>query len=104
LTAPISHSGGLTFTAGTTTLTLGDFVIDPVAGILYAHRSPVGRLPLFKVDLSAAVTTTPGIQAVVRGAKLSLTSEAAAALNSTFGVTAFAEGLTIGTADVVGVA
>ncbi|MEH3053388.1 MAG: hypothetical protein PGN13_05170 [Patulibacter minatonensis] len=104
LTAPITHSGGLTFTAGTKSLTVGDFTIDPVAGVLYAERTPVGRLPLFKVDLSGATTTTPGIQAVVSGAKLSLTAEAAGALNGTFGVTAFSAGLAIGTADVIGLA
>lgn len=102
LTAPITHSGGLTFTAGGKTLSVGDFTIDVAAGLLYAEKTPVGRLPLFKVDLSAATTTTPGIQVRVTGAKLSLTAEAAGALNSTFGVTAFAAGLTIGTADVVG--
>lgn len=103
-TAPITHSGGLVFSAGGKTLTVGDFTIDPVAGTLFAERTPVGRLPLFAVDLSGATVTTPGIQAVVGGAKLSLTAEAAGALNATFGVTAFTAGLAIGTADVVGLA
>lgn len=102
--APITHSGGLVFSAGGKTLTVGDFTIDPVAGVLYAERTPVGRLPLFAVDLSKAVVAAPGIQAIVGGAKLSLTAEAAGALNSTFGVTAFTAGLAIGTADVVGLA
>lgn len=104
LTAPITHSGGLTFTAGGKSLTVGDFTIDPRAGLLYAERTPVGRLPLFKVDLSGATTATPGIQVVLSGAKLSLTADAAGALNSTFGVTAFAENLAIGTAQVVALA
>lgn len=104
LTAPITHSGGLTFTAGGKSLTVGDFTIDPKAGLLYAERTPVGRLPLFKVDLSAATTATPGIQVVLSGAKLSLTADAAGALNSTFGVTAFTENLAIGTAQVVALA
>lgn len=102
--APITHSGGLVFSAGGKTLTVGDFTIDPVAGVLYAERTPVGRLPLFNVDLSGAAVTTPGIQAVVSGAKLALTSEGAGALNSTFGVAAFTAGLAIGTAEVVGLA
>lgn len=104
LTAPITHSGGLTFTAGGKSLTVGDFTIDPKAGLLYAERTPVGRLPLFKVDLSGATTTTPGIQVVLSGAKLSLTADAAGALNSTFGVTAFTENLAIGTAEVIALA
>jgi hypothetical protein len=102
--APITHSGGLTFSAGGKTLTVGDFTIDPAAGVLYAERTPVGRLPLFAVDLSGATVTAPGIQAVIAGAKLSLTAEAAGALNATFGVTAFTSGLAIGTAEVVGLA
>jgi hypothetical protein len=101
LTAPITHSGGLVFTAGGKTLTVADFTIDPAAGLLYAETTPVGRLPLFKVDLSAITTATPGIQVVVTGAKLSLTAQAAGALNSTFGVTAFTENLAIGTASIV---
>lgn len=104
LTAPITHSGGLTFKAGTTTLSVGNFTIDPTAGLLYAETSPVGRLPLFKVDLSGAVVSTPGKQVVVKGAVLSLTADAAGALNATFGVTAFTENLKIATADVVGLA
>ncbi|MBO9531987.1 MAG: hypothetical protein J7513_03320 [Solirubrobacteraceae bacterium] len=102
--APITHSGGLVFSGAGKTLTVGDFTIDPVAGVLYAERSPVGRLPLFGVDLSGATVTTPGVQAVVSGAKLALTADAAGALNATFGVTAFTAGLAIGTADVVGLA
>lgn len=101
LTAPITHSGGLTFTAGGKTLSVGDFTIDVAAGLLYAEKTPVGRLPLFKLDLGAAKTTTPGVQVRVTGVKLALTAGAAGALNATFGVTAFAENLTIGTADVV---
>lgn len=103
-TTPITHSGGLTFTAGTTTLSVGNFTIDAGAGLLYAETSPVGRLPLFKVDLSGATITKPGKQVVIKGAVLSLTATAAGALNSTFGVTAFTENLKIATADVVGVA
>ena len=38
--------------------------------------------------------------AVVRGAKVLLTSEAASALNAAFGTTALAGGLPLGTADV----
>lgn len=104
LTTPVTHAGGLTFSAGSTTLTVGDFTIDPAAGLLYAERSPVGRLPLFKVDLGAATTATPGIQVRLTGVKLSLTAAAAGALNQTFGVTAFAENLDIGTAEVVALA
>lgn len=102
LDRPITHSGGLVFSAGATSLTVGDFTIDPAAGILFAERTPVGRLPLLKLDLSGISTSTPGIQVRVDGAKLALTAEAAAALNQTFGTAALAEGLPIGTAQIVG--
>lgn len=102
LDQPITHSGGLVFSAGTTSLTVGDFTIDPKAGILYAERTPVGRLALLKVDLSGISTSTPGVQVRVDGAKLSLTADAAGALNSTFNTTALAENLPIGTAQIVG--
>lgn len=102
LDRPITHSGGLVFSAGATSLTVGDFTIDPKAGILYAERTPVGRLALLKVDLSAITTSTPGVQVRVDGAKLSLTADAASALNSTFNTTALAENLPIGTAQIIG--
>lgn len=102
LDKPITHSGGLVFSGGGTSLTVGDFTIDPAAGILYAERSPVGRLALLKVDLSAIETATPGVQVRVDGAKLALTADAAGALNQTFGTDALAEGVAIGTAQIVG--
>jgi len=105
----IAHSGGLNLKAGNTTVTLSDFVIDttgsaPVlTGLVTANGDLVARLPLFDI----ALTQTPVIknygvagQVTISGASLTLTSAAAAALNQAFGVSAFSQGIPIGTASV----
>ncbi len=95
LTAPITHSGGLTFTAGGKTLTVGDFTIDPTAGILFAERTPVGRLPLFQGRPVGRDHRDPGHPGGAQRRQAQPHLAAAGALNSTFGVTAFTENLTI---------
>lgn len=105
----IVHSGGLNLKAGNTTVTLSDFVIDttgsaPVlTGLVSVNGDVVVRLPLFNI----ALTQTPAIknygvagQVIISGAALSLTSQAASALNQAFGVTAFSQGIPIGTATI----
>ena len=57
------------------------------------------RVPL-TVDLAAARTGISNRTAVVRGAKVALSAESAAALNAAFGVSALKAGLPLGTADV----
>ena len=57
------------------------------------------RVPL-TVDLAGAKVGLSARTAVVRGAKVSLTTEAASALNAAFGTTALKAGLPLGTADV----
>jgi len=104
----IVHSGGLNLKAGNTTVTLSDFVIDttgsaPVLTGLVTANGDLARLPLFDI----ALTQTPVIknygvagQVTISGASLTLTSAAAAALNQAFGVSAFSQGIPIGTASV----
>lgn len=105
----IVHSGGLNLKAGNTTVTLSDFVIDatggaPVlTGLVSVDGNLVARLPLFAVTL----TQPPGVKNYgvagkfsLDGAILSLTGDAATALNQAFGVNAFAPGLPIGSASV----
>ncbi|MFT4036351.1 MAG: hypothetical protein QM679_12330 [Patulibacter sp.] len=102
LTAPITLSGGLQFTGATGTLTFTGFTLDPVAGVWYAEQSPSGRLPLFTVDRTAAKSVKRGAQLIVSGLALSLTAEAAAALNAALGTTAYSAGTAAGTATIVG--
>ena len=105
----IVHDGGLNLRAGDLTVNISSFVIDttgsaPVlTGLVKANDSLVGRIPLFDLALGAA----PQVQSYGRYGNLrinnvavTLNAEAAAALNSAFGVTAFTAGIPIGTARV----
>lgn len=105
----IVHAGGLNLKAGNTTVTLSDFVIDttgntPVlTGLVAANGNLVARVPLFSITLTQApVVKNYGVagQLSIPGAALSLTADAAAALNQAFGVSAFAQGIPVGTASV----
>jgi len=105
----IVHTGGLDLAAGALTVNLGSFVIDttgdsPVlTGLVKVNDSVVGRLPLFDLALSSAPVVKRAArvgQLRVGGVGLTLTGDAAAALNGVFGVTAFTAGIPIGTAHV----
>ena len=97
----ISHSGGLRFRAGHTTLTVNDFVIDTTKGVLTARVADTQtRIPLLKLDTSKAKISADGGCLTIGGVQASLTAEAATALNKTFHVTLFTGGLPIGVAKV----
>jgi hypothetical protein len=99
--ARIEHSGGLTFSAGASSLTATDFSVrvKGARGLLVAQ---VGgeSVPLLKLDLGAASVGRLGAATTIGGVKASLTKEAAAALNATFGVSLFTKGLLLGTVAV----
>ncbi|NNL84264.1 MAG: hypothetical protein HKP27_01345 [Myxococcales bacterium] len=73
----ILHNGGLTFSSGSDSLELGNFLIDLGQGQLFSQVGGVGAsdFPLFNIAPSA-----------VSDAELQLTPEAIAALDATFGV------------------
>jgi hypothetical protein len=103
----ILHAGGLKFQAGTTTVTLSGFSIDTtngavLTGLAAVNGDVVGRIPLFDVVLPAGLTLPlPECRRFhLEAAKLTLREEAAAALNASFAVSAFAAGLEIGTANI----
>jgi hypothetical protein len=108
----VAHSGGLSLTAGNTRVELTDFIIDTtgtprLTGLVTANNSIVGRIPLFNIALPASLTlplAAPAAnqQFVLHEARLTLTSDAATALNGAFNVTAFAAGLAIGSAAING--
>ena len=85
--AVIQHVGGLTFTAGETTVTIENFWIDTNtdANVVTGLVDDIGRVPLFTLGAS-----TP------QGISLLLTDIAAGYLNGAFGVTDFAAGVVIG--------
>jgi len=95
LAGTISHSGGLMFSAGGTDLEVTDFVIDTTAGSLVATAGG-DEIPLLAVDLTGVEQSDDDGTIVLDGITTSLTPEAAEALNTTFGVMLFEEGLSIG--------
>jgi hypothetical protein len=106
----ILHSGGLTLAAGDTRVALTSFIIENLGGhlrltgVVKANDTIVGRIPLFRIVLTEAPEVNPGSGGAshlsIKRAKVSLTEEAARALNGVFGVTAFKKGFPIGVARV----
>jgi hypothetical protein len=97
----IEHSGGLQFAAGGKKLGVQDFVIDTKKGVLTARVSGTKtRVSLLTLDLGKAHIAKSTGKAVVSNVRATLTGEAAAALNKTFGVKLFKKGLPIGVAKV----
>lgn len=83
--AVIQHVGGLSLTAGETTVTLGNFWIDTSEGVVTGIVDDSVRVPLFTLGASTA-----------QGVSLLLTEAAADYLNDAFAVSAFTEGLVLG--------
>jgi hypothetical protein len=103
LAGTIPHSGGLSFSAGATTVTVTDFVIDTTGDTpKLTARLGDQRVDLLTLDLSGLQQSASGRRITLGGVVAKLTDGAAAALNGAFGVSAFTGGLTIGTATVRG--
>lgn len=101
LAGTIDHSGGIKFSAGKKSLSVQDFVIDTRNGVLTAKVTGTStRIPLLKISLKNAHIAKGKSQVVVSNVNATLTGEAAAALNKTFGVKLFKKGLQIGVAKV----
>jgi hypothetical protein len=108
----VPHSGGLKLTRGATQVIISDFIIDTASGapkltgIVTANGSIVGRIPLFNLQLPALtlpLTLPPGPEVLlIEGSKVTLTQEAAAALNGVFATNAFVGGFNVGIASVYG--
>lgn len=113
--ANIPHSGSLILTAGATSVELSDFVIENtrsaagtlrLTGLVRANGALVGRVTLFNIALTGGVQLDRqdfgfGATAMLGlNANVTLAKDAADALNAVFKVTAFAEGFSIGTANI----
>ena len=101
LAGTIGHSGGITLTRGSTVVTLSDFGIDTVGGVLSASLGSA-RADILTLDLSAPAVTIGRRAVTVGNVTAKLTQGAADALNQAFGTTAFTAGLTLGVATVRG--
>ncbi len=107
LAGSITHSGGITLTAGSlpsgvTVVSLADFTINTRTKQLTATINGGARAAILDLDLSAPAVAVKGRRVTVGNVGASLTQGAADALNGAFGVTAFTAGLKLGTATVVG--
>jgi hypothetical protein len=97
----VAMSGGLQFAAGGKKLRVQDFVFDTRKGVLTARVSGTKtRVPLLKLNLSDADIDRSSGKVVVADVRATLTADAAAALNKTFGGSLFKRGLKIGFAKV----
>lgn len=104
--AEIAHAGGLALSAGATRVELSSFLIDlagnrPVlTGLVVANDSLLGRVPLFDLALGRNSIGGNDDYFKVDGVSVTLSEEAAGALNGLFSVSAFTAGFPIGTASV----
>ena len=81
----IRHSGGISLTAGATTVELTDFVIDPLRGQLTAQVG-AARVPILSLDLSRARLSLGFGTLRLGPVGGSLTAVAAGALDAAFGL------------------
>lgn len=91
----ISHSGGLTFSGGGKSLTATDFVVNPGTSVLTATVGGKG-VPLLDLDGSKVKVTQDASGVHLDGTVAKLSSTAAEALNTTFGVSLFKQGIPVG--------
>ena len=103
LAGKITHSGGLTFTAGGQDLTIRDFTINTAKKTLTAFVDEAGvRLTVLDLKLGKATVKVTRTRTVVSNVKAVLDPAAADALNAYYSTTLFQGGLKIGTATVKG--
>lgn len=105
----IEHNGGLDLIAGARKVNISSFVIDttgpsPVlTGLVKVDDTLLGRLTLFDLGLTSGPQVKRSAYSgklKISGVQVTLSADAAAALNSVFNVTAFTAGLPVGVATV----
>lgn len=97
----IRHRGGLRLRAGGTSLTLSDYTVSINKSSTMSARVNGGpRLGAFVPVVGKARITRDGLGITVSRVDLHLSTKGAAALNRTFGVTAFKPRLKLGTVTV----
>lgn len=96
----VRHSGGISLTAGSTTVELTEFTINVDAEPDLTAMVGGQRVSILNLDLSSLEASVKGRKITLGNVKTNLTKAAADALNAAFGVSAFTEGLTLGTAKV----
>nr|MDQ3641335.1 hypothetical protein [Actinomycetota bacterium] len=92
----VHQASGLRFSDGSRSIEVTDFVVDPGASTLTASAGGKAGIPLLSLDGTSVEVSRSGADVVLQGTVAKLTATGATALNSTFGVTAFKEGIPLG--------
>jgi len=100
----ITHSGGISLTAGSTVVELTDFTINVDQAPDLTAKLGDQRVSILDLDLSALQPSVAGRKITLANVNATLTAGAAAALNAAFSTSAFTEGLVLGNATVNAVA
>jgi hypothetical protein len=99
-TGVIRHSGGISLTAGSTTVELTDFDIRLLRGQLFGRVNGSDRVALLDLDYSDISLRFRNGRLIVGPVGTTLTAGAAAALNDAFGVDALSDDTVIGDATI----
>ena len=99
-TGVIRHRGGISLTAGSTTVKLTDFDIKLLRGQLFGKVNGAGPVALLDLDLSDARIRFRRGRLVVGPVGTTLTQGAADALNAAFGVDALTDDTVLGEATI----
>ena len=97
----IHEASGLKFSKGSKSIEVTDFVVDPGNSILTASSGGKSGIPLLFLDGSNVKVSMEGSDVVLQGTVAKLTAPGAAAMNATFGVSDFKEGLALGVVRLV---
>jgi len=103
----VQHEGsGLTLTAGSTKVTVGNFNVDPTVSMVYGdvlagNKVVASSIPVLRLDGRTLETPTfDNGEAVLQGSGVFLTAGAADLLNQTFGTDALTDQTKIGVATI----
>lgn len=100
----LHEASGLKFTKGNKSIEVTDFVVDPGNSILTASAGGKSGIPLLFLDGRNVKVSSDGNDVVLDGTVAKLTAPGAAALNATFGVSDFTEGMPLGVVHLVAAA
>lgn len=97
----IHEASGLRFSKGNKSIDVTDFVVDPGNSILTASSGGKSGIPLLALDGTNVKVSQEGSDVVLQGTVAKLTATGAGALNATFGVSDFKEGIPLGVVRLV---
>jgi hypothetical protein len=97
----LHEASGLRFSKGNKSIDVTDFVVDPGNSILTASSGGKAGIPLLTLDGTNVKVSMEGSDVVLQGTVAKLTATGAGALNATFGVNDFKEGIPLGVVRLV---